>query len=203
MSDEPKFEELFNRDFRWPRQGDRPFIQSMNWQDNAYIESQVRGRFVMMMTGYKKAADLMVEHAGTDQFDRSALVYPIIFNYRQFIELSLKYLIATYGHTVDVKAIWNTHDLGRLWNTFTAVLKGYGCDDVGKIDPVVADIVAEFALVDPASFSYRYPVDTKGNPISIAHEKVDLTVLADVMQAIDGYFTGCDGYLDNLQNAGP
>lgn len=70
-------------------------------------------------------------------------------------------------------------------------------------DAVVAEIIAEFAKVDPQSFSYRYPVDKKGNLVNLAFEEVDLQRLADVMQGLDGYFSGCDGYLDNLQSAGP
>lgn len=201
MSDGSKFKSLLDREFRWPRKGDRPFIQSASRQHNALIEPYTHSRLVMMMTGYKKAADLMVERGEADQFDRDALVYPIIFNYRQFIELSLKYLIATYGSTVGVEAIWNKHDLDVLWKTFTKLLDGYGCKDVEETDPVVAEIIAEFAKVDPASFSYRYPVDTKGNPIPITHEELDLRALADVMQALEGYFTGCDGYFDSLQSA--
>ena len=42
-----------------------------------------------------------------------------------------------------------------------------------------------------------------GRPIALALEHVDLVVLADVMNAVDGYFTGCDGYLDALESAGP
>jgi hypothetical protein len=200
---QPTFESLLDREFRWPRAGDRPFTQSEKWHDNAYIEPHGHGRMVMMMTGYKRAADLMVERSVTDDVDRASLVYPIIFNYRQFIELSLKYLIATYGPTVGVQPVWNSHDLGQLWKSLMEVLDGYGHDDVDQTDPVVAEIVAEFAKVDPKSFSYRYPVDTKGNPIPIAHNELDLTVLADVMEALDGYFSGCDGYLDALMTAGP
>ena len=92
MSDDaenqPTFESLLDREFRWPRAGDRPFTQSEKWHDNAYIEPHGHGRMVMMMTGYKRAADLMVERSVTDDVDRASLVYPIIFNYRQFIELS-------------------------------------------------------------------------------------------------------------------
>lgn len=203
MTTEPSFEALLNREFRWPQVGDRPFTQSLRWQDNAYIDPHGHGRFVMMMTGYKMAADLMVERAAASRSDRDALVYPIIFNYRQFVELSLKYFIATYGHTVGIEAIWTSHDLGSLWKAFMEVLEGYGHGDPEGADSVVAGIVAEFAKVDPGSFSYRYPVDRKGNPIPIAHHELDLAVLADVMKALDGYFTGCDGYLDHLQSAGP
>lgn len=197
------FTSILNREFRWPKMGDQPFTQSPNWQANAYIDQHGHGRLVMMMTGYKRAADLMVERAAQDRSDRDALVFPIIFNYRQFIELSLKYLIANYGHAVGINANWKSHDLSVLWKTFMAVLNGYGHQDADQTDPIVAEIVAEFAKVDPDSFSYRYPVDTKGNPIPLAHEQLDLVALADVMQALDHYFTGCDGYLDNLQGAGP
>jgi hypothetical protein len=202
MSD-TKFDSILEREFRWPRMGDRPFTQSPQWQDNAYIDQDGRSRLIMMMTGYKKAADLMVKQAAQNRVDRDALVFPIVFNYRQFIELSLKYLIAMYGHTAGVTANWKSHDLSILWKTFMKVLDGFGHHDPDKTDPIVAEIIAEFAKVDPGSFSYRYPVDTKGVPIPLAHEQLDLATLADVMEALDGYFTGCDGYLDHLQSAGP
>lgn len=203
MSTPPAFDALLRSEFRWPQQGDKAFLPAAEWQDNAHIEQRHHSRMVMMMTGYKKAADLMVARAVDDRADRDALVYPIIFNYRQFIELSLKYLISTYGHTVGVSAIWDTHDLAALWKKLEAVLEGYGHDDDGETDPVVAEIVAEFSKVDPRSFTFRYPVDTKGKPIPVAHEQLDLGALADVMKALEGYFNGTDGYLDSLQSAGP
>lgn len=203
MGGESKLEKMLEGEFRWPRRGDQPFTRSGRPLDNACIAPHAHDRLVMMVTGYKLAADVMVERAATDRFDRDALVYPIIFNYRQFIELSLKYLIATYGPTVGVEANWNSHDLADLWKEFAKVLDGYGTDDPDGTDSVVAGMVAEFAKVDPLSFSYRYPVDKKGKPIPVEREELDLAALADAMQALDGYFTGCDGYLDNLQGAGP
>lgn len=197
------FESLLQPGFRWPTLGDQPFTASDQWQNNSYIAPYGHGRLVMMMTGYKMAADLMVGQVAQSRHDGDALVFPIIFNYRQFVELSLKYLIATYGRSVSVEAQWSTHDLTILWSTFMAVLEGYGHEDVEGTDAVVATIITEFARVDPRSFSYRYPVDTKGNLVNLAHQEVDLHRLADVMTGIDGYFSGCDGYLDSLQSAGP
>ena len=60
-----------------------------------------------------------------------------------------------------------THDLVALWKTFLNVLVESGIDDPNKTDPAVATIVVEFAKVDPNSYSYRYPVDVRGNPIPI------------------------------------
>lgn len=203
MSHDTKFEDACDREFRWPRKGDQPFKKSENAGWNAEIEQRPHGRLVMMVEGYKLGAEMMVERSRNDRFDRAALVYPIIFNYRHFIELSLKYIIAIYGPSVGVEANWKTHDLSILWTTFTEVLTGYGHAELDVTDPAVSVIVAEFAKVDPGSFSFRYPVDRCGKRIPISHEELDLEALADVICGLHAYFMGCDGYLDSLQNAGP
>lgn len=195
-----RFGDLFK--LRWPRKGDSPFIRSAIPRDNANVALPAHERLTMMIAGYKLAADLMVERTKRDSYDRDALVYPVLFNYRQFIELSLKSLIATYGPTVGIPPNWKSHSLSTLWISFINVLGKYKVEDPTGANPVVANVVAQFARVDPDSFSNRYPVDTSGNPIPIAHDQLDLTVLADVMQALDMYFSGCDGYLDDLQSAG-
>ena len=189
--------------FRWPKKGDQLFTQADNVFENAEIDGRVRGRLVMMSTGYKLGADLMVQQSNKGNYERAALVYPIVFNYRHFIELELKYIIATYGGTVAVKPNWKTHDLDKLWKTFLQVLDGYGHEDPDGTDEVMSATIAEFAKVDEKSFSFRYPVDQQGRKIQLDHEELDLNALADVMKGLEGYFTGTDGYLDNLQNAGP
>ena len=201
MGKRKTFEKAFNADFRWPTKGDIAFKPSEDWKRNALIEGSERQRLVQMMTGYKIAADLMVQRAVESPSDRNTLVFPIIFNYRQFIELSLKYLIAEFGRTVDLPANWQTHDLVRLWNEFASVLERYGTHDPDEADPVVGGIIAQFAKVDPGSYSYRYPVDRNGKPIPIEMEELDLETLADVLDGLDAYFTGCEGYLDHLQSS--
>ncbi|MBO9501647.1 hypothetical protein [Brevundimonas sp. A19_0] len=109
------FTEILNRPFRWPKAGDKLFSASSRWDGNAHLEPHGHGRLVMMMNGYKCGADMMVQQATANRFDQEALVYPIIFNYRQYIELSLKYLIASYGRSVGVEANWKTHSLTVLW----------------------------------------------------------------------------------------
>ncbi|QUS37854.1 hypothetical protein RPMA_02510 [Tardiphaga alba] len=203
MAQHESFDAILNREFRWPRAGDLPFTQSKDWSANAYIDRQGHGRLVLMIMGYKKAADLMVEKANEERIDRDTLIFPIMFNYRQFIELSLKHLISQYGPTVGIAANWQSHDLHFLWKVFVDVLTDYGHGAQEEADTAVASIITEFAKVDPNSFSYRYPVDRQGRPILLPSQGVDLTALSDVMKGVDGYFTGCDGYLDHLQSAGP
>ncbi len=201
MTKRKTFEAILNTEIRWPKTGDAPFVPADDPYDNANIAEDGFNRLVLMTRGYKLAADTMVERSAADRTDRDMLVFPIIFNYRQFLELSLKYHLATYGPTVGVDANWNTHDLATLWTNFLELLERYGTKDPDEADPIVGEIVLEFAKIDPRSYSYRYPVDIHGNPVPVAYSELHLGTLADVMNAVDGYFTGCDGYLSELKNA--
>lgn len=197
------FEEVLQTEFRWPTAGDVAFVAAVDPADNANVAGDGFTRLVLMMEGYKKGGDLMVASATAEPSERDFLVSPIIFNYRQFVELSLKFMLATYGPTVGVEPNWHSHDLAVLWRDFAQLLERYGTSDPDDADPVVAAVVAEFAKIDPGSYSHRYPVDTKGNPLPLAITDLHLPTLADVMNAVAGYFTGCDAYLTELMGASP
>lgn len=47
-----------------------------------------------MIDGYKMAADCLVDDADDSERKRNRLIYPIVFCYRHFLELSLKHVIA-------------------------------------------------------------------------------------------------------------
>jgi len=203
MAKRNSFEDILNTEFRWPTTGDKPFVVADDPFDNANIADDGFSRLVLRMEDYKNAASLMVAEAAKDRPTRDALVFPIIFNYRQFLELSLKYQLAVYGPAVGINPNWQTHDLARLWSEFLAMLEHYGTEDPDEAEPVVGEIVLEFAKIDPGSYSYRYPVDRRGNPVPVAYGDLHLPTLADVMEGVAGYFTGCDGYLDSLLGASP
>lgn len=194
MSKRRVFESLLDTEFRWPMVGDSAFVEAAESLDNAAIAEDDFTRLVLMTDGYKKAADLAVAHCAEHPADRDFLVYPIVFNYRHFIELSLKYQLATHGPSVDMSPNWNTHDLAKLWEAFGEMVDRYRIPDPDDADAVVQSVVAEFAKIDPGSDAYRYPVDQKGKPLPIAFASTHLANLADVMAAVGGYFNGCDGY---------
>lgn len=203
MAKRKSFEDILKTEFRWPTKGDKPFVVADDPFDNANIADDAFTRLVLMMDGYKEAADLMVDRAASDRPIRDMLVCPIIFNYRQFLELCLKYQLAAYGPGVGINPNWKTHDLAVLWGKFLEMLERYGTEDPDEADPIVGEIILEFAKIDPGSYSYRYPVDREGNPVPLAYSDLHLPTLADVMEAVNGYFTGCDGYLSDLLSASP
>ena len=203
MGSTKKFEDILNAEFRWPAQDDKPFVVTDDPFDNANISDDGFARLILMRDGYKLGADLMVKAAAKDRPTRDILVFPIIFNYRQFIELSLKYKLATFGPAVGIAPNWNSHNLAKLWSKFLEILEHYGTADPDEVDPVVGAIILEFAKIDPGSDSYRYPVDQKGKPLPVAYSELHLPTLADVMDAVAGFFSGCDGYLGSLLDAAP
>lgn len=201
MAKRKTFEEILDRELRWPTRGDRPFVTADDSFANANIADDGYIRFVLMTEGYKAAADLMVAAATDDRPTRDILVFPIIFNYRQFLELSLKYQLATFGPAVGIEPNWKSHDLAKLWAEFVTLLDHYGTSDPDEVDPVVGEIILEFAKIDPGSYSYRYPMDRRGKPVPVAYSDLHLPTLADVMRGVAGYFSGCDGYLSSLLSA--
>ena len=190
MAKRKSFEDLLNTEFRWPRLGDRAFVVADDPLEDVNIAEDGFTRLVLMMEGYKKAADLMVQASDNDRPTRATLVFPIIFNYRQFLELSLKYQLATYGPAVGIEANWKSHDLATLWTEFLKMLQRYGTKDPDEADPVVGEIILEFAKIDPGSYSYRYPVDRLGRPLPVAHGDLHLPTLAEVIDGVAAYFRG-------------
>src|SRR4051794_32222979 len=122
---EHAFGEALQTDFRWPRKGDKLVAGAPEPLDNALIAEDERTRLVLMTDGYKQAGDLMVARTMEDRSTRDFLVFPILFNYRHFLELSLKYLLATFGPTVSIEPNWKDHDLGILWQSFLEMLNRY------------------------------------------------------------------------------
>jgi hypothetical protein len=152
-------------------------------------------------TGYKEAADILSERVLNSRQLTDALVYPIIFLYRHYLELRLKELInsgqALLGQTPDLKHV---HNLGSLWSIcrriFEQVWPGSPVDDLNKIE----ECVKQLATIDPQSMSFRYPVTKDGVatlPPSLKH--IDIRTiheeLNDVADSLDAASLGISAYL--------
>jgi hypothetical protein len=79
----------------WPQKGAKLFIPDgqpehfsrIGWGDASH-------QYVLYMTGYKNAADSLIDHvlASNNVESPDTFVFPILFLYRQFIELRLKWV---------------------------------------------------------------------------------------------------------------
>ncbi len=122
--------------------------------------------------GYKAAArELTIDYDKRLVNEKDTLVFPIVFLYRQYIELTLKDLIFELDNKLGCTRndkILAQHKLLPLWD---AAIKQY--DSFIKTENITLKftltsnkeriIVTQFNQMDEDSFSFRYASDKKGN----------------------------------------
>jgi hypothetical protein len=114
--------------------------------------------------GYKLAADSLVDKVDQTGNDQDALVYPVCFLYRQYIELRLKEIIRSGRQLVDEPGDFpQHHKIQHLWDTAVPILKKAFAHESSPLDlSRSSHVVSEFAKVDPESLAFRYPTDKAG-----------------------------------------
>ena len=176
---------------RWPKDGDRLFVES-EWAYDAHIVRHPGERFYRMPMGYKRAGDILVDQAAIDVVDRPNVIYAALFCYRQFIELSLKHLIEEFGQG----KVWeprNTHDLSRLWERFMSIANERGSHEGLGLE-AAERLVAEMHEADHKADGFRFSTGTDGAPFAFGDRGIDLANLREVMQGL-GNFLEC-AYLE-------
>lgn len=145
-------------------------------------------------TGYKDAADVLVAHIEEHQRCQDTLVYPVVFLYRQYLELKIKNLIQQGRHLQDIhESFSKTHRIDELWKVCSALLREIFPGDSEKEQAEIARLIEEFCKVDPKSTAFRYPEDQDGKaslPPRVRH--INLRNVKEVMDKISVILDGAD-----------
>ncbi len=132
--------------------------------------------------GYKRAADMLVKHLKTT-YDVNTVMYPIMFLYRQYIELSLKEIV-TYGRYLneDPRPPKPSHALEGLWQESKSIIKKHLSDVPPENLDQIESLIQKFSELDPTSTGFRYPADKESNP-SFPYDlgAINLKRVAEVM----------------------
>ncbi len=185
-------------DLPWPEVGDHLF-RDPGWLFGAHIGNYEGERHFRLTAGYKQAGDILVREADRpgNLHQMGNLLYPIVFCYRQYLELAMKGLIERHGEPIGLIPVRKTHRLkADIWPVFRKLIESVGgLDSQADDTQAVFRCIEEFEKFDPDSFSFRYATDTKGVPVTIPIEKVDLVHLKITMAKLEMYFEGIDEYL--------
>jgi len=144
--------------------------------------------------GYKLAAEKLAvgfEDLGTR--DKDSLIFPIIFLYRQHIELSLKSIIRELDFNLGNNRqnnILGRHKLLDLWDESEKLYNQYiqqnfiGLIFTGSSTTKERVVVKDFNKLDEDSFSFRYSTDKNGTDnlesvdyISLNHFQSNISIV--------------------------
>jgi len=194
--------EIFNpEDYSWPEKGDQLFISEDPMEDAWIHPSSVN--FVAYADSYKRAADHLVKQAIAKNKEQDFLIYSILFLYRHHVELQMKYIIRMWYRRDEDRPNYMHHRLGDLWRECRKIIEeafpNDGSDDV----EIVAEVIRELVEADPGSFTFRYPVDKKEQPVFEEERFISLQNLYEVMQKTSHFFGGVDGGVDAMIQASP
>jgi hypothetical protein len=182
MPEKPPGPQLFK-----PKPG--PNSTVLNWHGNP------QGEFYFYARSFHKAAKTLVENLELDESVRADWdACPVVFLYRHAAELYLKSVVFGKGHNFlsskpDMPALYRTHSLRTLTRIVSRIVMAVGwqrhfsCEGVANLADFQA-LIAEFDLVDPGSYAFRYPVNTEGEGSVRSHFSFSVRDFAERMDAV-------------------
>ena len=169
---------LFRPDFNSP---DQNAIVSGDWLDRPYAYREGFMQATLALLAVANAEGYDDPNTGeTSLIYVDALVYPICFNARHFLELFLKdsiRAVSALGKKPTKVDVIATHDLSSLWARFVDVIKR----DVRlvKRGTPLEDVLKDVASIDNTSMAFRYSHDLDENEHLSGLEHINLTVLGN------------------------
>lgn len=138
------------------------------------------------------------------QISNKVKLYPLIFMFRNTIELCLKRLFySRVDNGVPLKIFYSkrkSHYIKKdLWKNVKPVIIKYvnaSGEDLAVID-IVEKLLDEINSLDKNGDNFRYPT-SYSLEYRIDHKKIDLSNVYTCLKAIINFFEGCDFMLDAI-----
>ena len=184
--------------------GQQLFIQGEDWHNNAML-GWAHHSWGLYAAGYKDAADALVEALSLRKASLDSVVYPLVFLYRQGLELQLKLILPLARRLAGKEAVEDhKHFLLPLWSELRKLMEQLDPRDDDKELPAIEIFIRQLDAVDPASFAFRYPTTKKGEVSLPELRHVNVRHLSEVMDSVFMLLGGIHSWLGELdQNDGP
>ena len=208
-------------DPRPPKKGDKLFAVGSPGYHNASLDIGA-GDWDAYAMAYRLAAGLLAGHVADNIVYSNLLGFPVLFLYRQYLELRIKDLGVAAAQLLGQEyAVPIEHKLLRLWQGVRPMLEEVFPGSTQEFNPV-EEKIREFCAVDPGSCTFRYPVDTTGKPTLPTAPKyvqinadgwpvnpppepglkhVDISHLKEIMDGVAAVLDGCSIRLYEAQTA--
>jgi len=191
----------------FPNSTDVLFREERNSDTGAWLKNPANKHFLYSQ-GYLLAANTIYDSIESDRFRQNTLVYPMIFNYRQFLELQIKELSAIGNNYLGREKDFDSgHQLKKLWDEYrNNILKEINPDFDQALLDNVEELIVEFVAEDPGSTNYRYPFKNleKGaapstRKVSLTRDTLDLRNFKETIDKLVNFFAWQWDLLDSAQ----
>ena len=175
-----------------PSAKDKLFDSGDDWWHNACL-NYMHDQWLPYVIGYKKAADILVSHIKRTKRYQDTLIYPIIFLYRQYLEIAIKSLIYKGRILQNIEERDPTgHNIYELWRVCEKLLSDISPGDSVEELKQIGRLISEFCLVDPKSTAFRYPKDKNGKPSLPNMTHIDVKNIYDIIEKMSVILEGAD-----------
>lgn len=130
-----------------------------------HLETWVEAGDYRRRQGFFRAAVMLLEAASGEPHwqERDPLIWPALYNFRHFVELSLK-MLARDTPTLVLGKVPTTHELRRLWAPVrTGFEVAFGAES-GEAASAIDEAITVLQNLDPRGDGFRYATDRKGAP---------------------------------------
>ena len=141
--------------------------------------------------GYKLAGEILYKYIESNKVDQDFLVYPFIFLYRHFIELTLKDIIKTGNKYLKNREEFSTiHEIDKLWAEVKKIIIEIKLEVTQDILNGVDNYMSQLSRIDPSSFSFRYPKDKSGRKYLPGYRRIGLKNFYEKMKILSSFLEG-------------
>ena len=173
----------------WPQPNERLFVSGADWEHNACVVSYSESLSTYAWY-YKEGADELIRSAVEDRSILDGVIRPIVYLYRQHVELTLKEIIylsrSLQNETSDFP---HHHNLVSLWDEAKRrLIEEYGSSTPTELNNLDT-IVTEFSHHDPQSFAFRYPWDKKGQRTLPNIRHINVRNLRETMDRVSSFLS--------------
>ena len=152
-----------------------------------------RDRWLGYVSGYQKAASVIVAHVSATGRDQDTLVYPFLMCWRHYIELQLKVLIQLlHQYEREDDELRKTHKIDQLWQIARPLLENSFPNEAGDELDHTERILMQLSSLDPTSEHFRYPVRNDGTATLPALDRVHLRQIHEAMEGVASFLDAAD-----------
>ncbi len=187
----------------WPDETTSVFCAGDPSRDLAWIP-QTASQWHRYADGYKEAADRLYQ--SWCQISSDDLVFPLVFLYRQYIELRLKELLQSVANLLDLPKNWEcSHNMEDLWRRLRSRLQSASPEQPERDFDNAERLILELQARDPISMGFRYPEDKHGKRHLEDMQHLDVVNFFTAMQQLSAFLDGASMaisvWLDHKRNA--